>query len=178
MSHSYFQLAIALKIMDQITSFLKPCILSFLLLLGGLLNISHAELYRWTDSNGRTHYSDTPPFGKANITQLKQNRPQTQYSEPESESDNEANPTKKTGAPTQENDFTTRRQQEDARAKAKEQQVKYCKDLQNNLKAIHDGARFKTMPDGSRMALDGEVRESEIKKIKQKIMDNCQGIRY
>lgn len=60
-------------------------ILSVCLTLLFASSISHAEIYKWVDDNGRTHYSEKKgDAGKANAVELKVESPPVSIEEPDS----------------------------------------------------------------------------------------------
>lgn len=126
---------------------------------------SHAEIYKWTDENGNTHYSDIKP-NHANSETLKI---KTSKSRPETKS------------PQQANQELTERNQAELEAKA--QQLKddtqkreldaQCEAIRNNIKTMEENSRIKITENNETRFLSQEEVEAKKAKFQQDLQEFC-----
>jgi hypothetical protein len=152
-------------------------ILSTLLLLA-VAAPATAELYRWTDANGRVHFSDTPP-GKQKAEVLRA---------PVATPPGTVAPA--TGAVS--SGDTTRhnregRLQEAWRQEAEQKQrekeandarqaeiARQCARLRNGLQASEGRVLYITQENGEREYLDDAARQEHIEKAQRQLEEHCQ----
>lgn len=131
---------------------------------------AHAELYKWTDGEGRVHYSDQPPT--VNVQTLRHD------SAGQSETTSEA--TQSLNAKDQ--DFQKRRKEaEDARAKgekeAEQARVKQenCARARNNLSTLQNTPRvYTTNAAGQRSYMDDAARAEALASSQKAVSDFCE----
>lgn len=127
-----------------------------------------AQLYKWTDANGRVQYSDRPPPAgrKADTVSTANVSTVTGNPAPAAQSGASAEPK---SAADREQDFRKRRaEQEEAQKKqqklAEEQRVRQadCQQAQRQLAALQSGQRMVTVDDnGERRFLeDAEIQQA------------------
>ena len=130
-----------------------------------------AQIFSWTDKDGRVHYADLPPPTGA----VKMLRGSTKAAtEPTADESGNANVDPETA-------FRERRAAEaDAAAKvtadeAKEiERQRFCTQARGQLAALNSGQRIARMSaDGEREFLDDEARSEEISRLQQQIGQNC-----
>lgn len=141
------------------------------LLLAALLpaGAAHAQIYKWVDSQGRTHYGEKPADG----TPAKPIAPPTQPSEPA-----RANTPAKWKE--MERDLRTRRldreRAEDAEKKAagSAERQRQCRAAEREIRILESQAPvFTRDAKGERVYATDEVRERELKAWKQKYQESC-----
>lgn len=137
--------------MDKHMKFVRNCALLLLLLTAPLAASQAAGLYKWTDDEGNTHYSQLPPSGRT-AQKLK--------------------PPKDAPAPE-----ATQQKEEDAipeeaKSNADELKVKRqnCEIAKGNMQTYKDSQKIR-QADGKIIELSDEMREAKIKEA-QKMIDN------
>lgn len=131
---------------------------------------AQAELYKWTDGEGRVHYSDQPPTVNA----------QTVKHVTAGQSEATAQATQSLNARDQ--DFQKRRKEaEDARAKAKNEAAQArvkrenCARARNNLGTLHNTPRvYTTNAAGQRIYMDDAARADALANSQKAVSDFCE----
>lgn len=130
-----------------------------------------AEVYKWTDENGVTHYTETPPPSdyEAELQELEEfERTETPALEPNENLSGE------------ELSAADLRRQEMAaahKARAEDQALaeQLCQDARERLEAIEPSRRvYYTDENGETVRMDDEARVAEIERIKALLDENCQ----
>ncbi len=141
-----------------------------------------AQIYTWTDKDGRTHYSDTPPkTGEVKVVSpARRTPPQTEPARAEAEKD-AAQPATAPSLADREAEFRKRRAEEaeakakaEAEAKRAQERGRACSQARAQLAALQSGqrvARFKE--DGSGEILDDAQRVQETEKVQAYIEQEC-----
>jgi len=129
-----------------------------------LVSLAWADVYKWTDENGKVHYSDQPPPSSATKTEnIKPGKRPAQAQAPTGDAKPAAGP-KSTAE--QEMEFRKRRLQEaEAEAKAQkdaqaeEEKKRNCKRAQDQVAAMERGGRITRYgPNGEQQFLtDDEI---------------------
>jgi len=138
---------------------------------------THAQVYKWVDENGKTHYSDQPPLS-SNVQKeqrLKIHSVPTPVSSLDADDENGAN----TRTLADERlDFDKRRQErleKEAEKKANAAQNKQkCVDAQSKLRVFLESPRLR-MPDGQGglVYIDDDVRQQKINEVNKEIATYC-----
>lgn len=137
---------------------------SFLLLLLAMPSFpALAEIYKWTDANGKVHYSDKAAGNRQPIRVPKS-----------APVDPEAN----TKLQQFRNQLGSRKQIDEEKAEseqklAAEQQTK-CKQVRDRLKGFEEFGKIVQMKDGERIYLDHKQKDAETAEMKQFLKDNCE----
>ncbi len=129
----------------------------------------HAELYKWTDGEGKVHYSDQPPTVEAQTIKASSSGQAATTSEA----------TQSLNAKEQE--YQKRRKDaEDARAKAEKEaeqariKRENCDKARNNLATLQNKARvYTTNAAGQRVYMDDSARESALASSQKAVSENC-----
>jgi hypothetical protein len=149
--------------------------LAFALLCTLALPVS-ADFFKWTDTNGQTHFGDTPPANAKNITPLdtpKANVLKMEKSEGTTDSKARMERQKRMTEVLQQEAQDRENAAQNA-ADEKEQRDKECAKLRQQLKAM-DGMRlFTTDENGQREYIDDASRNAYIAEINKSIETNCQ----
>ena len=143
-----------------------------LLFLFGLAMIphAHADLYKWTDGQGKVHYSDQPPTVKAQVIK----------DSAAGQADTTAQATQSLDA--QDQAYQKRRKEADeARAKAEKEaeqarvQRENCTKARNNLSILQNSPRaYTTDAAGQRTYMDDAARVRELASSQKAVSDFCQ----
>ena len=128
-----------------------------------------AQVYEWKDAQGKTHYSDKPPVGTAQVQKI---------AAPESSAP--SNSAEKT---TADRELEFRKRQKDAQEsaeKAKKDQAAStdqkdnCEKARRALEVLESGERIALRDgQGERYYLDDAQRQQETAKARQLIQANC-----
>lgn len=130
---------------------------------------AHAEVYKWTDGQGKVHYSDQPPTVEA----------LTIKSTPSGQAVTTREATQALNA--REQDYQKRRKDaEDARAKAEKEaeqariRRENCDRARNNLDNLQNKSRvYTTNAASQRVYLDEAARASALASSQKAISENC-----
>ena len=125
-----------------------------------------AEIYRWTDESGNTHYSENPPQG----VDAKPMNIQTRSPEPGNKTDSQP----QDGTGTDNNDKSgTEGDERDSEAVA-EAKRENCKAAREALKMLEENARVQVEEDGERRYLSPEEMEAERQRYEEIRDENCE----
>jgi len=151
--------------MTQHSSHLKHIVLtSSILLCCFTLNLHAAKFYKWTDSDGNIHFSDTPPDENNATEAIDIN---TKAPRPSGE------------IPAKFNlEEIERKKQDELNAiKNTEEKAKHlekCKIIKNRLKTLQSEERVtETNEQGQRRYLDDDEKQDQIQQAEQKIGQHC-----
>jgi uncharacterized membrane protein YqiK len=142
-----------------------------LLFLGSLafMALAHAELYKWTDSQGKVHYTDQPPTVNAQTVK----RPQSGQTETTTQA------TKSLSDKDQA--YQKRREEaEQARIKAEKEadearvRSENCAKARNNLNTLQNRSRvYTTNAAGQRTYMDDAARADALANSQKAVSDFC-----
>lgn len=133
---------------------------------------AHSQLYKWVDSQGKVHYSDTPPPAGAQKSKTIQ-APSPAPAAPAAASGSGGR-----SIAEQELEFK-KRQVEAAQQQAKaDEEAKLkranCDRAQSNLRTFQEGGRvFNYDAKGERQYIDDAARGAELKKWEQEVSKWC-----
>lgn len=135
-----------------------------------------AEIYKWTDENGVTHYTQTPPPSgqEAEIEDLPEASPGQGLGEPGDASDSE--PGTQSEQPSAA-DLQRQRLATQARLTAEEYAANQamCEEARQELAEIEPSRRvYYTNEDGETVRMDDEERVNEVKRLRNVLSANCQ----
>lgn len=149
---------------------MKKLMLSLLMATISFSHTLNAEIYKWTDKEGKIHYSSTPPkedpkqaqeIGdkiKANIGKV---QPTTTYKKPSTTDETKEN-TKKATDPYK-NDRSAAR-------------IKYCTNLRKNITTLQNKKNVNLVIEGKPSALSDEQKSKHLKKYQSNLEKNCKDI--
>ena len=149
---------------------MKSRIALLLALLCGLIGPATAQVYKWVDEKGVTHYGERPPQGQSArpVNTAPSTGPGTPPAKPESSQDWQ----------NKSIEFQKRRierEQETAleQKKAKEKQRR-CVLARDDLRQMESVERLYDLNEkGERVYLDDSARKAEIERARQSISRNC-----
>jgi len=130
---------------------------------------AHADLYKWTDAQGKVHYSDQPPTVKAQVIK----------NSAAGQAGTTAQATQSLDA--QDQAYQKRRKEADeARAKAEKEaeqarvQRENCTKARNNLSILQNSPRvYTTDAAGQRTYMDDAARARELASSQKAVSDFC-----
>ena len=133
---------------------------------------AQAQTYQWKDKNGRTVISDTPPPGSAKSSQVSDAGPAAP-----------AATTTEAPKTLAEKDMEFRKRQQEAKDKAekeaKEQAAaaekrENCERARRNLAALESSQPLASIDEnGQRKSMDNGMRQQEIERARQFIIETC-----
>ena len=134
-----------------------------------LASLAHAQLYKWTDAQGKVHYTDQPPTVNAETIR----RSSTGQAEATSQASQSLS--------DQDQAYKKRRKEaEDAKAKADKEaeqariQRENCDKARNNLSTLQNNSRvYTTDAAGQRTYMDDAARASALASSQKAVSDFC-----
>ncbi len=156
------------------------CIVSVALALLGAE--AGAEIYKWTDKDGKVHYSDQPPPELA-VKKMPQHKPPTPPPSVPAAAASHPEAAKK-GPPTaadKELEYRKRKvaaeeaekKEQLAQEDAKRKQA-HCGALKGDYKSLSDGGRITRYDEkGEKVFLDDKGIETELARVKRELEENC-----
>lgn len=140
--------------------------LALLLLLTPALP-AQAEVYQWTDSNGRLHFGDQPAQGARNVRPVAAPTPARTY--PGSSPSPAADPA---AAPDARERLERQQAAADADADAAARARK-CQALRRHLQSIEGVRAFHEAPNGERHYLDDAERQAYVERVNRDLEAHC-----
>jgi Skp family chaperone for outer membrane proteins len=130
----------------------------------------YAATYKWTDENGETVYSNTPPpDGARNVEKVKNPPPRSSKSASEK--------TKEDAAAFNERreDRKTAEQDQKKMQQAEAERKKQCEQMRQDVETLTTKpvVRRASEDGGEPVVLTGEEREAEVKELRESIKKNC-----
>ena len=155
---------------------MKKFILPLLLVLISTQTLQ-ADIYKWTDKDGKVHYSATPPKVpqkniediedkiKANIGKV---QPKTTYKAPTSK------PKEATGSAS--NKTANKKTKDRYKGDRSPARVAYCNSLKNNIHTMQNNKNGNLVKEGEKKPLTSEQVTAQLKKDKANLAKNCIGL--
>lgn len=139
----------------------------------GASTAAQAEVYKWVDSEGVTHYSQQPPEA-GTAKEIPVPRPAAApAAEPQAASPTEA-PIAKDRASELTDEIRARRTEEDRQqAEADLQRAEACEKMRANLETLQTRARVRVEEEGGSRVLTPEEQAQRIIDLEKQIQDNC-----
>jgi hypothetical protein len=142
-----------------------------LLFLGTLavMGLAHADLYKWTDSQGKVHYTDQPPT--VNAQTIKTPQPgQAETTTQATQSLNEKDQAyQKRRAEAEQARLKAEKEAEEARVRTEN-----CAKARNNLNTLQNSTRiYTTNAAGQRAYMDDAARADALANSQKAISDFC-----
>lgn len=123
-----------------------------------------AQVYKWVDAQGITHFSAQPPQGQAAQTLNTVTPPPKPVAVESDASENS-----ESLVDQEQIDRKVKQQVAEQEAERK----RYCETLQTNLAQLQNNPRVRVEENGEVRRLKEEERQSRIAETKQKIEENC-----
>jgi hypothetical protein len=153
----------------MLTSFLRYCCSAFILF--SISSLVQADVYKWIDQQGQTHYSQTPPPPGQSSTLIKTARPPSLDAENQQK---EIDTLIQQQADAQKQKEQQLQQQRQAAAEA-EQKAESCKLARHNLQQYQDNPGRRVMDSQGNVTRPSEEdRQEMIKKMQDAIKEFCQ----
>lgn len=124
-----------------------------------------AQVYKWVDAQGITHFSAQPPQGQAAQTLNTVTPPP----KPAAAAEPDASESSASLVDQEKIDRKVKQQVAEQEAERK----RYCETLQTNLAQLQNNPRVRVEENGEVRRLKEEERQSRIAETKQKIEENC-----
>lgn len=142
---------------------IKLC--AFIIITSFASHTSSAEVYKWVDEHGNTHYADKKP----NNTESKSIRIQSNKGAQRSSAQNQANAIDEKAA------RAMQAQQEIAQEDARKKEIEAkCATIRENLKIINETSRIRVVEDGNTRYLTPEEISAKKTRHEEQIKEFCQ----
>ena len=140
----------------------------FMFLAGGLVlalcgNVMAAQVYKWVDAQGVTHFGAQPPQGQQVETVNTVTAPAKPAATPAPVAEDE------TEADQQSIDRKVKRQVAEQEAERK----RYCETMRTNLAQLQNNPRVRVEEKGETRRITEEERQARIAETRDKIAENC-----
>jgi len=142
----------------------------FILFMLAATNLVDAKTYKWTDEDGRVHFSDRPTSNKAEQIKLKKQPKSSHSTKP-----NTAQP-----RITQQrllNMYQQEREKKKAEKKRRKEEAKKlaqkCADARDQLQRYQRSRLYENLPSGERRYFSDSEREQTISRLSWNIKRNC-----
>lgn len=140
----------------------------FRFLAGGLLlalcgNVMAAQVYKWVDAQGVTHFGAQPPQGQQVETVNTVTAPAKPAATPQSVEQDEAE--------ADQSSIDRKVKQQVAAQEA--ERKRYCETMRTNLAQLQNNPRVRVEDKGETRRLTEEERQSRINETRDKIAENC-----
>lgn len=134
----------------------------------GAYTAAQAEVYKWVDSDGVTHYSQQPP-DSGGAQEMKVPGPSAA---PAPSADSA--PAAKARASDLSDEIRARRAEEDRQqAEAEQARTEACAQMRKNAETLRNHARVRVAHNGSTRVLSPEEQARQIIDLEKQIQDNC-----
>ena len=134
-----------------------------------------AQIYKWTDENGKVHYSDKAPEKQLSVEKIKLRKEQ----KPNQKSDSERRSLENTQRflKVLEEEKAIKRKKEKEQAKKREKTRAYCQRLEKEISIYKKGyAIVRYGQDGGHEYLTDEEIAVQMSNFEQKWKENCEGL--
>ncbi|AWM60694.1 DUF4124 domain-containing protein [Pseudomonas songnenensis] len=140
----------------------------FRFLAGGLLlalcgNVMAAQVYKWVDAQGVTHFGAQPPQGQQVETVNTVTAPAKSAATPQPPAQEEAD--------ADQSSIDRKVKQQVAAQEA--ERKRYCESMRTNLAQLQNNPRVRVEDNGETRRLTEEERQSRINETRDKIAENC-----
>ncbi|AFM32129.1 MULTISPECIES: DUF4124 domain-containing protein [Stutzerimonas stutzeri subgroup] len=140
----------------------------FMFLAGGLVlalcgNVMAAQVYKWVDAQGVTHFGAQPPQGQQVETVNTVTAPAKSTTMPAPAAEDE------TEVDQQSIDRKVKRQVAEQEAERK----RYCETMRTNLAQLQNNPRVRVEEKGETRRITEEERQARIAETRDKIAENC-----
>ena len=124
-----------------------------------------AKIYKWTDANGSTHYSATPPKQNTKSkVKVKNIEDKIRYAAGKPSLHTKSTEEKSAG------------KKDDKLAPPSKKLVKYCKSQRSNLKQLKENFNTTLEASGKKSLLNQKQRKDKVKEIRKSIKNECAGV--
>ena len=136
------------------------------LILFTVIPVANAQIYKWIDENGETHYTQTPPEGvkaieiKADHTKAQPLTQDFSINQPGVEGEVDVKDMKDDSGEITVIDT--------------DKLKKYCDDQRRTLSVLKDTKRISVMEDGKSINISEEEKQKKIENIQQNLQQYCQ----
>ncbi|MDP2226876.1 MAG: DUF4124 domain-containing protein [Moraxellaceae bacterium] len=139
---------------------------------------AHAELYKWTDENGRVHYSDRKP-GNAPAVQTLKTRPSVPRAAAAEADTESAAPAEdivarqKRMADIMRDEREAREREQKAAAQKKQELQRRCLSLRDELRRSEGARIYQLDAKGERVFMPDAERDAYVQKMQSTLREHC-----
>lgn len=144
---------------------MRSLIVAGSLLLAMSSSVTAAQIYKWVDAQGTTHFGAQPPAGQMAETLSRVAAPPKPTTQPTAAEQDE-NPD------AQQRDIDRKVKQQVASQEA--ERKRYCETLRTNLAQLENNPRVRVEENGEVRRVTEDERQERIAETRQKIGENCQ----
>ncbi len=142
----------------------------FMFLAGGLVlalcgNVMAAQVYKWVDAQGVTHFGAQPPLGQQVETVNTVTAPAKPAAKPDTSAPDE------TGSEADQNSIDRKVKQQVAAQEA--ERKRYCESMRTNLAQLQNNPRVRVEDNGETRRVTEEERQARIAETRDKIAEHC-----
>ncbi len=142
----------------------------FMFLAGGLLlalcgNVMAAQVYKWVDAQGVTHFGAQPPQGQQVETVNTVTAPAKPAAKPDTSAPDE------TGSEADQNSIDRKVKQQVAAQEA--ERKRYCESMRTSLAQLQNNPRVRVEDNGETRRVTEEERQARIAETRDKIAEHC-----
>jgi len=153
---------------------MNKLILPLLLLAVGFSSTVQAEIYKWTDSDGKTHYSATPPQDSSTKAEQIGEKIKFIVGKVQSSTDAEDEPEQTT---TSTDEVVEKQPKKNLyQGDRSPARLAYCKNLENNIHVLENNENANIIEEGGTEPLGTDERKSRLAEAKAKLAKNCEDI--
>jgi len=139
-------------------------------LAGGLVlalcgNVMAAQVYKWVDAQGVTHFGAQPPLGQQVETVNTVTAPAKPAAKPDTSAPDE------TGSEADQNSIDRKVKQQVAAQEA--ERKRYCESMRTNLAQLQNNPRVRVEDNGETRRVTEEERQARIAETRDKIAEHC-----
>lgn len=154
---------------------MNKLILPFLLLAVGLSSTVQAEIYKWTDSDGKTHYSATPPQDSSAKAEQIGEKIKFNVGKVKSSEEKDDEP-EQTATPAAEEEADKAPRKNIYKGDRSPARLAYCKNLENNIHILENNENANIIEEGGTEPLGTDERNLRLTQAKEKLAKNCEDI--
>lgn len=140
------------------------------LILSLFIPICHAEIYKWTDENGRVHYGERPNNPNTEKIEIKSTAPK-----PDAEVDSDRKEKQRKLLEAFEEERAEKKQKKAETDKQKREMKKKCAELKDYYKSIKEANILYDLDEqGNRRFLEEEEHKKQIADVEDAMKKHCQ----
>ncbi len=133
-----------------------------------LIPVCQAEVYKWTDENGRVHYGDRPQGSESEKLDIKTGTPK-----PDAELDEHREKQRKL-LDVFDEERAEKKEKKAAAEKEKRETKRKCAELKDYLKSLKEVSSLYELDEkGNRRYLDEETHKKEIAEVEKTVKKHC-----
>ena len=133
------------------------------------ISVSHAEIYKWTDENGRVHYGERPDNPNTEKVEIKSTAPK-----PDTGIDSDRKEKQRKLLDAFEEERAEKKQKKAEAEQKKREMERRCAKAKDRLRRLKNaGAYYALDKNGNRYYLEEKHLKNDIAELDKKIRKNC-----